>query len=374
MTLDASPATIDLAAAAGDGIVSQIELTCLGRVVAQAAGSPGSLSVSPSALAPGDNVITPVAVFSDGSQVAGGAFTVHVESGWVNAWTNAAGTALWSNPANWSGGTTQCTDGVARFSGAAAGTIWLDAPTNMQEIDFKNTGGGNYTIAAVAGQTLTLSSTNGPMSECLIEVSNGQHTISAPLSLASAGNLVAVNGTSDSLTITGGVSGPGGLTKTGSGTLTLTGNDTFSGAAVISGGTLQIGNGVSGTSVTNTGGVLDNSSLIFNQGNNAVFSAAISGNGTLTKIGTGTLTLTGTNTYSGGTVLNNGTLIIASAGALPDGGNLTIGSGTSLFLPIGTVIGSERTVPVPEPSTLGLIGTIAICTAAFSTKWRRTHA
>ena len=242
----------------------------------------------------------------------------------------------------------------------------------MQEIDFNNTG-GNYTIAAVAGQTLTLSSTNGPMSETLINVSSGQHTISAPLSLASAGNLVAVNGMSDSLTITGGVSGPGGLTKTGSGTLTFTGNDTFSGATVINGGTLQIGNGVSTTSVQNTAGVLDNGTLIFDQGNNAVFGAAISGNGMLSKIGTGALTLTGDNTYSGGTILNGGELIIASPSALPDGGGLTIGSETSLFLPIGMVFGSEPTILAPEPSTLGLIGTIAACAAAFSIKGRRTR-
>ena len=52
VTLDASPSTIDLSAAAGDGTVSQIELTCLGRVVAQAAGNPGSLSVSPSVSRP----------------------------------------------------------------------------------------------------------------------------------------------------------------------------------------------------------------------------------------------------------------------------------------------------------------------------------
>ncbi len=373
-TLGASPATIGLAAAAGDGTVSQIELTCLGRVVAQAAGSPSSLSINSSALAPGDNSIVPVAVFSDGSQIAGGAFTVHVETGPASAWTNGAGTALWSNPANWSGGAApQNADGVARFNGAAGGaTVTLDAPASVEEIDFANSG-GNCTIAAAAGQTLTLSSTNGPMSECLINVASGRHTISAPLSLAAAGNLVAVNGTADSLTLSGGVSGPGGLTKTGSGTLTLTGNDTFGGASVISGGTLQIGNGASLTSVPSASGVLDNGSLIFNQANNAAFGAAISGRGTLTKTGTGTLTLTGTNTYTGGTVLNSGKLIIASASALPDGGNLTIGSGTSLFQTSGAAIVSDPPVAVPEPSAFGLFGLIAVCAALLSTKWRRTR-
>jgi autotransporter-associated beta strand protein len=402
-TLGSSPVTIGLATLSGDGAIAQIELTCLGRVVAQSAGSPGTLSVSPSALAPGDNVITPVAVFSDGIQVAGGSFTMHVETGWANAWTNAAGTSLWSNPSNWSGGTANCGDGVARFSGAAAGTIWLDAPANMQEIDFNNNGGGNYTIAAVGGQTLTLSSTNGPMSESLINVSSGLHTISAALTLAAAGNLVAVNGPADSLTISGGVSGPGGLTKTGSGTLTLTGGDSFTGAMALMGGKLQVGNGASATSVPNTSGVLDDGSLIFNQANNVVFAAPISGNGTLTKTGTGTLILSGTNTYSGGTILNSGKLIITSAAALPDDGDLTIGSATSLFqaaqkliisspreLPGGAdlTIGSESSffqtsgaVPastgesVPEPCTLGLVGVVAVgVMALFAKRHRRSSA
>jgi uncharacterized protein (TIGR03790 family) len=396
VTLGVSPATFSLAAVQGDGAVAQIELTCLGRVVAQAAGAPSSLTINPTALAPGDNVITPVAVFSDGSQVAGGSFTVHVESSAANAWTNGAGTSLWSNPANWSGGTTpQNGDGVARFSGAAAGgTVVLGAPTSVEEIDFNNTGGGNYTIAAAAGQTLTLSSTNGPMSESLINVSSGRHTISAPLSLAAAGNLVAINGPADSLTISGGVSGPGGLTKTGSGTLTLTGNDTFTGALALMGGTLQIGNGASATSVPNTSGVLDDGSLIFNQANSGVFAAPIGGSGSLTKIGPGTLTLSGTNTFTGGTILNTGKLIVASAAALPDGGDLTIGSDTSLFQTSGAAKAAVPSIEpalgsglapspspfssaltagsaVPEPSKLAMIGTFAVCGLAFRAIRRR---
>jgi uncharacterized protein (TIGR03790 family) len=400
VTLGVSPSTIGLATAAGDGAVSQIELTCLGRVVAQAASSPGSLSINSSALAPGDNVITPVAVFSDGSQVAGGAFTVHVESGAANAWTNGAGSALWSNATNWSGGVLpQYGDGVARLSGPAGGTVMLDVPANVQEIDFANNG-NNFTLTSPSGQTLTLSSTNGPMSEGLINVASGRHTISAPLYLAAAGNLVAVNGASDSLTINGGISGPGGITKTGSGTLTLAGSDTFSGATVITGGTLQIGDGANATTVPNTICILDGGSLIFNQVNNAALAAPISGKGTLTKLGTGTLTMTGNNTYTGGTILTGGKLIIASPSALPDGGNLSIGSGLSLFglsgaaivadpifdsdvaaplvpadavMPYASSMPDQAAVTVPEPATLSLAAIIAVYAAVYFTKRRRTR-
>ena len=47
LTLTASAAAIGLAAVAGDGTVAQVELTCLGRVVAQATGSPGALESQP---------------------------------------------------------------------------------------------------------------------------------------------------------------------------------------------------------------------------------------------------------------------------------------------------------------------------------------
>jgi autotransporter-associated beta strand protein len=378
VTLGATPAMIGLATAAGDGNVLQTELTCLGRVISQASGLHNSLSIDPSVLAPGDNVITPVAIFSDGSQVAGGAFTVHVESGAANTWTNAAGAALWSNPANWSGGTLpQNGDGVARFGGATVGQlVTLDAPATVQEIDFDNSSGGNYTLAAMPGQVLTLSSTNGPMSESLINVASGRHTISAPLSLATAGNLVVVNGPTDSLTITGGVSGSGGLTKIGASTLILTGSNTYSGATDIKNGTLRIGDGASSTYLSNTSEVLNEGSLVFNQANNAVFGAAISGDGTLTKLGRGTLTLTGNNTYSGGTVLSDGKLVISSASALPDGGDLAIGD-TWLFPTDGvqfvTVSSSSPTVTVPEPCTFFLASTIAACIAGFAAKWGRSR-
>ena len=177
--------------------------------------------------------------------MAGGAFVVHVESGPVNGWSNGAGSGLWSNPSNWSGGVLpQNGDNVARFGGSASGgTVTLDASASIEEIDFDNSGGGGYTIAALPGQTLTLSTTNGPASECLVNVLSGSHAISAPLVLAAPGNLVNVTNPADCLTISGVVSGGGALTKTGEGLLVLTGNNTYGGVTTISDGTLQVGDG-----------------------------------------------------------------------------------------------------------------------------------
>lgn len=47
----------------------------------------------------------------------------------------------------------------------------------------------------------------------------------------------------------------------------------------------------------------------------------------ITKTGSGTLVLSGVNTYSGGTTVNQGTLIVTDASALPTGTSLVVGAG-----------------------------------------------
>ncbi len=201
----ASPAVFNLAATVGDGTISQVELTCLGRVVAQAGGAAGSLSLSPTALAPGDNAIVPVAVFNDGMQVAGGAFVVHVAGGTLNTWTNSTGAGAWSLPGDWSGGVTpQSGDGVARFSGAG-GSVTLNVSANRPRGRFRRRRGGSFTLNAWQGQTLTLATSSGPLGESLINVLSGTHTITAPLVLAAPGNLVNLTNPADVLTIGGGI-------------------------------------------------------------------------------------------------------------------------------------------------------------------------
>jgi autotransporter-associated beta strand protein len=354
-TMTSTAATFGLATAAGDGTVSQLELTCLGRVVGS--GSPGSLSVSLTGLlAPGDNTIVPVAVFSDGSQVAGGAFVVHEESGSINTWGNGAATGLWSNRLNWTGGTLpQNGDNIARFGGSASGgTVTVDASASVEEIDFSNSGGGNYTIAASAGQTLTLalSTTNSPASECMVNVLSGSHTISAPLILAAQGNLMNVTNPTDFLNVSGSVGGIGGLTKTGSGTLVLAGSNTYAGATRITAGTLQatmfgsLPIYTSSTSLSvasgamlavNVGGAGEwtSAGLAGLMGNGGAFSAGawlgidtgdaggafacssnVASNVNFNKIGAGTLIFSGSNTFTGAVVASAGALQFNSAAAM----------------------------------------------------------
>ena len=86
--------------------------------------------------------------------------------------------------------------------------------------------------------------------------------------------------------------------------------NTYSGGTTISAGTLSVGAG--STSGVITGDVTNNATITFNRSDAQSFAGAISGSGTLTKLGADTLTLTGTNTYSGGTTISAGTLSIGA--------------------------------------------------------------
>jgi outer membrane autotransporter protein len=115
-----------------------------------------------------------------------------------------------------------------------------------------------------------------------------------------------------------------GLTKVGSGTLSLRGANTYTGGTTITGGTLQIGNG--GTTGSIVGNVLDNGSLVFNRSDAITFPGIVSGTGSLSQTGSGSLTLIAANTYSGGTVIDRGTLLVDNARALGVG-NVTVNGG-----------------------------------------------
>ena len=100
-------------------------------------------------------------------------------------------------------------------------------------------------------------------------------------------------------------------------------------------------------------------------------SGDFSGAGPLTKNGAGLMILSGTNSYGGGTIVTAGTLEITSGSALPDGTNLTIGTGgTLIFDPSAAdtpVENSAAAVAVPEPGTLALL----IAGAALLAMYRR---
>ncbi|CAB3834216.1 hypothetical protein LMG26841_01128 [Achromobacter dolens] len=102
------------------------------------------------------------------------------------------------------------------------------------------------------------------------------------------------------------------LTKRGTGALTLTGDSTYTGGTTVAAGTLRIGDG--GLTGSVTGNIRNNAALVFDRGNEVIHAGVISGVGTVTKQGAGTLTLTGNNTYTGLTSVDAGMLRIGGGG------------------------------------------------------------
>jgi outer membrane autotransporter protein len=134
---------------------------------------------------------------------------------------------------------------------------------------------------------------------------------------------------SDTAVYAGRISGGGSLQQIGSGTLILTGySNDFTGSIVVASGALQIGDGISrGGSID--GAVANNGLLTFDLTNvdSISFSGIISGAGRMEQLG-GTTTLTAAESYTGGTTVNGGTLVIGTGGSLPTAGALTVNGGT----------------------------------------------
>ncbi|OHX90581.1 autotransporter outer membrane beta-barrel domain-containing protein [Brucella abortus] len=179
----------------------------------------------------------------------------------------------------------------------------------------------------------------------------GWTSTSRAVSLQAGGGTFDIEDAANNFAVTQGVAGAGGLTKSGSGTLTLSGANSYTGATTVSAGTLVVANdntgggtttvdvgaglqiGTGGVSGSLTGDIVNNGTLVVDRSNAFDLANVISGTGSLTKNGAGTLTLSGVNSYTGGTTVSAGTLAVRADNNLGDAsGGLAINGGATLQL------------------------------------------
>ena len=194
-------------------------------------------------------------------------------------------------------------------------------------------------------------------------------------------------------TISSAVNGTGNL-QVNNGTLTLSGANTFSGNISLSGGSLvanraenfgvngPLGNGglisfTGGTLVFSSVNQYDYSPRITNSasqsfrfdtaGQNVTFTNVLaSTSGTLTKLGSGTLTLSGANTYDGATTVSAGKLVIQGS---QGNGAITVSNSAALGVNQGgsQITPASLTVGTSSSATLEFNNVSSTSTAAIST-------
>ncbi len=285
-------------------------------------------------------------------------------------------------------GYTSAATGLATLN-INGGVLDKAASTNVNEtltgVTVNMTGG---TWAGTGGRFDMFSAGYGdPNDSVNVLASSRTAFITAQLNFRTVSPLFSVDsGTTPSgvdLLVSGQLIGSLGMTKDGPGVMALTNTNTYTGATTISGGTLQLGTGQSGQdgAISNTSsGVTDNAALVYKLSGSENASYSITGSGSLTMTGSGTLILAGSNnTYTGGTTVNNGTLIVTNSLAIDDGTNLSVGNPALLGLlpaPVipSAIVPSAAVAPVPEPGTLALLAGVLGGAVVYRRLRRRTHS
>ncbi len=249
--------------------------------------------------------------------------------------------------------TSLSTSGTAMLAGNISGPGSLTLTGGTLSLTGNNTYTGGTQIA---GGTLSIASDSnlGTSTGPLIFSGGALQTIST---LTTARN-VMLNSTAiiqpdinTTLTMSGPVTGAGGLKMAGEGTLILTGNNTYAGGTEVANGTLSVSNDsnlgagtgaviLSGGTLQITGNMGSTRSLALSgiasfqpdANTTLALSGALTGAGGILMMGDGTLALSGTNAFSGGTGVFSGTLAIHGVSPL--------GTGPVYVAPGATLLGT----------------------------------
>lgn len=292
--------------------------------------------------------------------INGGAYTFVFSAGTIN-FQVSAGSASFTysgNPATMSNTFTLSSDTTFNtttflnlttgISGVGSLTKAGGAPIQISVTPL--TYGGSTTITA---GSILVQVTNGLPTTSDLTINGGSLSLNSSSqtlgSIAGAGSGIAINGASTILTVgnasntlfSGIISGQGKLTKQGAGTLTLSNANTYQAGTDINNGILKISadNNLGTGNITFNGGTLQTTAT-FSTSKTITLTGAgtisvdptftltcaglISGNGSLTKIDTGTLILSAANSYIGATNINAGILRAGIVNALSTSTAVTV--------------------------------------------------
>jgi fibronectin-binding autotransporter adhesin len=207
-----------------------------------------------------------------------------------------------------------------------------------------------------------------------------QTSIIIPDTISVIPSSITVNSSTNNFSIasnganTGKISTPGVLTKSGTSALTIATSNDYPGGTVINGGkiialdvgstapssatgtaqvtvgasgTLQIGDGATAGAGSVTGPVHNSGSVVVNRNDIATFATKIDGTGTFTVLGGGTVQPSAVLTYSGNTIITNGTLMPVVANVLSTTSTISLANSATATLDISnnTPAASNQTIP-----------------------------
>lgn len=320
-------------------------------------------------------------------------------------------TAIFNSP---TANTSASLAGSTALGGITVGSITFNNTTSTTIGIFNGTGGGPLKFDAVDAGPATITTTGTGTGNNTISA-----TMEFIDSVTATVNNTAATSAAGSLNLTGAISGPGGITKAGPGTLTLsTGAKTYSGPTLVSEGRLRISTSgtptnTSSVTVANGGQIVftavstttpftfgpgslnlngtglaafpgalrvdqpstvitnpvvlqtDASINVPGTANSLRLTGVVSGPGQL-EVGTlpgdptnqGQLILTGDNTYTGGTRIVQGTVVVSGASADLGSGNVTV-DGVSTG-PGGSVANGKLTIQTGVLNAIDDLATLTL--------------
>jgi autotransporter-associated beta strand protein len=269
-------------------------------------------------------------------------------------WTGASGTS-WATAGNWT--SAPATGNRVRFNSLSTANLstTLNADFSLDGISLINPTGP----VSIGGTNILTLGTGG------LDLSTATQnlTVTAPMVLGGAQIWNVASGRT--LSVSGTVTGSGALTLFGAGKVSLGAsnilpNGASAGNLTVIGtldpnGTSQSVNGLSGAGIIDNAAAGTATLAIGNNDATGTFSGTIQNTGgalAVVKQGTGGLTLSGTNSFSGGTTINGGSLIVSSDANLGNAsGGLTFGASGNLN--INADIASSNRLITLSPGVLG---------------------